>query len=391
MTKKGQMPAHIQEKQFHHPQPDLCLIQVLQKIPDPRKPSCNFQYSLVSVVFIVIVTTLSGADDWIGIGEIAQSMKDWIGKFVDITNGIPSAHTIERIFSLISPSAMEEILIELMKLLKENKETVINFDGKTLRGTAGKNRGQKAIHLLNAWSVENGICIGQKKVGIKTNEITAIPKLMEMLDLKGAIITTDGLNTQKKVAKKAIEMGADYVLPVKGNHKGLLEDIEVIFQDAEKKRYRGIDADQYETVEKSHGRIEKREYFSICAEELPKQGWDGVKSLGMVKRERTDGKKTTRETVFYLSSCEIDAQLLEKCVRNHWQVENRLHWSLDVILREDQNRYRHKVGARNLSIIRKIVLGALSKDKSRKCGRANKRLIAACNPLFREEILKNVF
>ncbi|MCB9092734.1 MAG: ISAs1 family transposase [Halobacteriovoraceae bacterium] len=391
MTKKGQMPAHIQEKQFQHPQSNLRLIQILQTIPDPRKPSCNFQYSIVTVVFIVIVTTLSGADDWVGIGELAESMKDWIGKFVDITSGIPSIHTIERVFSLISPSAMEEILIELMKLLKEKNEIVINFDGKTLRGTADKARGKKAIHLLNAWSVENGICIGQKKVGIKTNEITAIPKLMEMLDLKGTIITTDALNTQKKVTQKAIEMGADYVLPVKGNHKGLLEDIELIFQDAEKKGFRGVDADQYETVEKSHGRIEKREYFSICADELPKQGWMGVKSLGMVKRERTYEKKTAKEVVFYLSSCEIDAKLLAKCVRDHWQVENGLHWSLDIIMREDQNRYRHKVGARNLSIIRKVVLGALSKDKSRKCGRTNKRLIAACNPLFREEVLKKCF
>lgn len=391
MTKKGQMPAHIQEKQFRHPQSNLRLIQILQTIPDPRKPSCNFQYSIVTVVFIVIVTTLSGADDWVGIGELAESMKDWIGKFVDITSGIPSIHTIERVFSLISPSAMEEILIELMKLLKEKNEIVINFDGKTLRGTADKARGKKAIHLLNAWSVENGICIGQKKVGIKTNEITAIPKLMEMLDLKGTIITTDALNTQKKVTQKAIEMGADYVLPVKGNHKELFEDIELIFQDAEKKGFRGVDADQYETVEKSHGRIEKREYFSICADELPKQGWMGVKSLGMVKRERTYEKKTAKEVVFYLSSCEIDAKLLAKCVRDHWLVENGLHWSLDIIMREDQNRYRHKVGARNLSIIRKVVLGALSKDKSRKCGRANKRLIAACNPLFREEVLKKCF
>ena len=245
---------------------------------------------------------------------------------------------------------------------------------------------------INAWSVENGICIGQKKVGIKTNEITAIPKLMEMLDLKGTIVTTDALNTQKGVAEKAINLGADYVLPVKRNHKGLLEDIELMFQDAEKREFKGIDADQYETLEKSHGRVEKREYFSICADGLPeKKSWAGVKSLGMVRRERTKEDKTTRETVFYLSSCEIDAKLLAKCIRDHWMVENGLHWSLDVILREDKIRYRHQVGARNLSVIRKVVLGALSKDKSRKCGRGNKRIIAACAPLFREEVLKNVF
>lgn len=392
MTKKGQIPAHIQAKTFQHPQPNLQFVQVLKEIPDPRKPSCNFQYSLVSVVFIVIVGSLCGADDWIGIAELAESMKCWIGQFVDISSGIPSAHTLERIFSFISPEAMEKMLIEFMGILKDKREGVINFDGKTLRGTTDKNKGKRAIHLLNAWSVENGICIGQRKVGVKTNEINAIPRLMEMLDLKDTIITTDALNTQKSVAKKAIELGANYVLPVKKNHKSLFEEIEMIFQDAEKRKFKGVDADQYETLEKSHGRVEKREYFSMCADDLlGKENWLGLQTVGMVRRERITENKTTKETVFYISSCEINAKLLGKCTRDHWQVENKLHWSLDIVLREDKNRYRDKVGARNLSIIRKIVLGALSKDKSRKCGRANKRIIAACDPIFREEVLKNVF
>jgi predicted transposase YbfD/YdcC len=391
MSRKGQMPKHIQKKIFHHPQPELRLIQILENIEDPRKPSCNFQHSLTSIVFIVIVTSLCGADEWPAITEVAESIQPWISRFVDVSSGIPSSHTIERVFSLMSPELMEQAFIEVMKILKSKKEGVISFDGKTLRGTSTGN-GKSAIHLLNAWSVENGICIGQRKVDEHSNEITAIPKLMELLDLKETIVTTDALNTQKEVAAMAIQKKADYFLPVKGNHKGLLEEIDFLFQEAKKREFRGIDADQYETLEKSHGRVEKRTYYSMDAEELSeKTNWAGIKSLGKVIRERTVKEKTSIETILYISSCEVDAKLLARCSREHWQVENALHWSLDVILREDKLRYRHKVGARNLATIRKIILGTLGKDKTRKCGRAGKRTIAASDPLFREEILKNLF
>jgi predicted transposase YbfD/YdcC len=392
MAIKGQVPVHIKPKTFQHPQETIQLIRVFEKIQDPRKPSCNFRYSLTSILFIVLVTSLCGADDWFTIEMLAKSMNDWIARFVDVSSGIPSAHTIERVFSLISPEAMEKTLVDVMSILKERKEGVISFDGKTLRGTADRNIGKQAIHLLNAWSIENGICIGHKKVDGKSNEITAIPELMDLLDLRGAIITADALNTQKEVAKKAIEKGADYVLPVKGNHKGLLEDIELLFKDALGHEFKGVDGDQYETLEKSRGRVEKRLYYSIDAEDLPdREKWMGIKSLGMVIRERAVQDKSTKETVFYISSCEVDAQLLGRSVRDHWQVENDLHWSLDVILREDKLRYRHAVGAQNLAAIRKIILGALGKDKSRKCGKANKRILAASDSLFREEILKNLF
>jgi predicted transposase YbfD/YdcC len=392
MVVKGQMPAHIKRKIFQHPNPNLQLIQILENISDPRKPSCNFQHSLTSIVFIVIVTSLCGADDWLIIETLAISMKDWIARFVDISSGIPSAHTIERVFSLIAPEAMESVLIETMALLREKKEKVISFDGKTLCGTLDDSAGKKAIHILNAWSRENGICIGHKKVDDKSNEITAMPELMKWLDLEGAIVTTDALNTQKEIAKEAIKKGADYLLPVKGNHKGLQEDIELLFKEAQKNEFKGIDADQYETLEKSRSRVEKRWCCSIGADDLPdKEKWPGVKSLGMIRRERTLRGKPKTETVFYISSCEINAELLGTSVRDHWQIENGLHWSLDVVFREDKSRYRHDVGARNLAVVRKIVLGALSRDKSRKCGKANKRVLAAADPFFREEILENLF
>ena len=389
---KGQVPAHIKPKQFLHPQPTLRLIRILDHIPDPRKPSCNFQHSLTTIVFITILASLCGADDWSVIETLAISMKDWIARFVDVSSGIPSAHTIERVFSLISPEHMEKTLVEVMKLLQEKQETVISFDGKTLRGTLDELGGKRAVHLLNAWSLENGICLGQRKVEDKSNEITAIPELMDMLDLQGTIITTDALNTQKTIAKKAEEKGASYFLPVKGNHKGLLEDIELLFKAAQAAEFKGIDADQYETLEKSRSRIEKRLYYSMDADELPdKREWAGIKSIGMVIRERMTEKKTSKEIVYYISNCDISAKLLGQSVRDHWQVENGLHWSLDVIFREDKLRYRHEIGARNLATIRKMTLGALGRNQTYKCGKAGRRIMAASDPIFREQVLKNFF
>ncbi len=393
MTTEKKLTKHIQKIEGNHPGKDLRVIHILQRVPDPRGPSCNFKHPLTTILFTAIVAVLCGANDWLEIEIVATALKDWLGKYVDIQNGVPSRYTFERIFSIISPEKIEEMLIEMMGILREKKDRdIVSFDGKSMRGTSDAKDGLKAIHLLNAWSIENGICIGHKKVDDKSNEITAVPELMDLLDLKGTIITADALNTQKEIAAKAIEKGADYALPVKGNHSGLMEEIEVSFKDALKHDFRGVDSDSYETIEKSHGRIEKRCYYVVDGEELTSAtGWKGLKSLGMVVRERTIANKQTREVTYYILSFEIDAKLFARCAREHWGIENSLHWGLDVIFREDKLRYRDKVGARNLAAIRKIVMGALAKDKAHKYGKAAKRLYAASSSEYRESILKIFF
>jgi predicted transposase YbfD/YdcC len=320
---------------------------------------------------------------------IGNAIKDWLSGFITLPHGIPSHHTFGRVFSLISPTSFNEFLIKWMGLVRERfSQDVISFDGKTLCGTAKKGIGIKGLHILNAWSKENGICIGQLKVDDKSNEITAIPKLIELLDLKNCIVTTDALNTQKENAAKIKEAGADYVLPVKENHPNLHEDIKLFFDEAIKQDFKGIDADHFETLDKDHGRVEKRIYHIIDAEELPdKDLWIGLKTIGMVIRERTIKDKTTQEIHYYINSIEIDAKLFEKSVRGHWSVEC-LHWYLDVILREDKSRYRDKIGAQNLAILRKVTIGILAKDKSKKCGCAAKRLAALGNSKYRESLLK---
>ena len=246
--------------------------------------------------------------------------------------------------------------------------------------------------VLNAWSHDNGVCIGHVKVEDKSNEITALPKLMEVLDLKGTIVTADALNTQKEIATQANLSGADYILPVKGNHPTLQEDLQLLFKDAQENEFRGFDADEYRTIEKAHGRVEERKYYSIDASELPSaKEWTGLRCAGMVTRERTIRGKTSIEVQYYISSCDIDAQLLEKVVRGHWGIETSLHWVLDVVFREDKLRYRERVGAQNLAAIRKLTLGALTKDTTLKCGKAGKRLVAATNPQYREAILNKLF
>ena len=368
--------------------PEFKIIDLIKNIPDPRIERCQ-KHPLVSLVFVVFVTALCGANNWVEVESMGEALEEWIRKFVPLPSGIPSHDTFGRVFSLICPKAFNKFLEEWVGFIRKRvKGEVVNFDGKTLRGT--KNAGNP-LHLLNAWSVDNRICLGQLPVDEKTNEIKVLPELIKLLELKDCIITADALNTQKDVAKAAIEAGADYVLPVKGNHPSLKEDIELFFQDALKKEFKGIDADNYETMEKSHGRIESRKYYVIDGEELPeRQLWKGVKSLGMVIRERTNKGKTETEVVYYLMSTEIDAKLLEKCTRGHWEVENSLHWRLDVIFREDESRYRDKTGAQNLSIIRKMALGALSRDKSVKVGIQAKRLRAAGNAEYREYVFKNL-
>jgi predicted transposase YbfD/YdcC len=295
----------------------------------------------------VVVCSLCGSDDWETSVVQANAMEAWLGKFVDMSNGVPSVRTFVRIFGILKPEHLNQILLATARTIGSMEESdIISFDGKSMRGTASEERGLRAIHMLNTWSHEKGICIGHMKVDDKSNEIPALPKLMELLDLKGAIITADAMHTQRATASKAIELGADYVLPIKGNQGCLLEEVELLFQEAQQAEFQRIDGSYFETLEKGHGRVEGRKYYSIDAEELPiAKDWKELRSVGMVIRDRTYKGKTSREVQYYISSCEIDAKLLEKTARGQWGIEGSLHWMLDVVFREDQQSYRDRIGA----------------------------------------------
>lgn len=393
MQKRG-APMHVQKPVFTHPEASSSFITILEKVPDPRGASPNFSYSLTSILFIVTITMLCGADDWEEIAVMGEQMEGWIGRYVDVSSGIPSAFTLERVISSIRTSSLELMLREIAHLFrKELTNDVIAIDGKSLRGSRDQANNKRAVHLLHAWSCENKVCLAQMKVDDKSNEITAICALLDQLFLKGSIVTTDALNTQKETVAKIVEKEAHYVLPVKENQPGLLESIKVLFAEAERVKFSGIDADEFEMLEKSRGRVEERYCTAIDASELIEaKEWKGLKTAAKIVRRRTLRDKTTEEIIYYITDLEINAQKIAQAIREHWQIENGLHHALDVVLAEDSHIYRDRNGACNLSAIRKIVLAALEKTQARKkYSKKGKRLLASLNSDFRDACLKNLF
>lgn len=421
--KKGKIPSHVKKKQFNHPSIDHPVIQKLENIEDLRKPSQFFRYSLTSVLFMVLVSQVCGAKDWPQTVVMCEGMKDWLGKYVDMSEGVPCERTFKNIFNLINPDSMEGLLKETADLVRERlKIEVVNFDGQTERGTGDKANSISGIHLLSAWSADNEICLGQIKVDDKSNEITAMPRLMENLDLEDTVVTADALNTQKAIVEKAVECGADYLLPVKGNQETLLQEVTSAFEqldrDQEKaqehweraiskskehrdeKRLKKLlgegpgncGATFWESLEKGHGRIEKRNCTTLVANELPSLAeWKGLKTIIRIYRERKQNGKESSETVYYISSLGQDADFIANAVRSHWKVENSLHWRLDVIFGQDRSRYRDRNGARNLAVCRKLALNLLQKETTLKRGTATKQAAAIANPEYREKVIKNLF
>lgn len=389
--KKGKVPAHIQPKVFHHPQAESSWIAILEKVDDPREVSCNTRHSVTAILFIAFTTILCGATNWEEMHYLAigEDFTKWLSSYVDLSAGIPSKWTLERVISLIPTATLHPLFAQFRDHTK--KIGTIAIDGKTLCGSRDWDKNHP-LHLLHAWSVEDGVCLGQVAVNEKSNEITAFPELISQLEIRGAILTADAIHTQKASVKVVNDKKADYALPVKENQSNLLEDIKLLFAQADKAGFQGIDAAHWETLEKKGGRVESRRYELLSAKELPGiEEWAGCQCVGRVTRKRSKGEKTTEETIYYITSLDFEAELFGKAVREHWGVENGLHWALDVIFREDGHRYQKRIGAANLSLMRKIALGVLTRDKTVKKGRATKQMKAVGSPSYRDHLLKNCF
>lgn len=389
--KKGKVPAHIQPKQFQHPAIESSWVAILNQVEDPRQPSCNTRHSVTTILFIVFTTVLCGAKNWEEMYFLAEGedFSKWLNSYVDLSGGIPSKWTLERVTSLIPTSQLQLLFAQFQEHAK--KIGTIAIDGKTLRGSRGWGEGHP-LHLLHAWSVEEGVCLAQVPVDQKSNEITAFPVLVSQLELKGAVVTADAIHTQKASVKVIRDKKADYAFPVKENQPGLLEDIKLLFAEADAAQFQGIDAAHTETLEKIGGRVENRRYELLSAEDLPGiSEWAGCRCVGRVTRKRTKGDKVSEETTYYITSLDFDVEQFGKSVRDHWGVENGLHWALDVIFREDRHRYQARVGAANLSLIRKIALGVLTRDTTVKKGRATKQMKAVASASYRDHLLKNCF
>lgn len=352
-------------------------------VVDPRLDR-NKEHKLIDIITITICAVICGADTWVDIADFGDAKKDWLKKFLELPNGIPSHDTFRRVFSILDPDEFQKGFLswvhEISRLTKGN---VIAIDGKSARRAHGKDT--KPIHIISAFAVENGVTLGQKKVDGKTNEITAIPELLKLLELNGCIITIDAMGTQGWIVKKLREKGADYALTVKANQKRLLQDIQKTIDGTEKNS-----ALQYcRTSESTHGREEIRECWITddLAFIRDQAKWIDICSIARITHTRTINGKTTTETRHYITSLEKNPEKLLKAVRDHWAVENTLHWTLDVAFREDDSRAFTGHSQENFSLLRKLSAALLKQETSEKVGIAAKRKIAGWSEEYLEKVL----
>jgi predicted transposase YbfD/YdcC len=366
----------------------LALQKHLTPLRDPRRQHRR-RHLLIDIVTIAICAALCGADSWPKVVKFGHRRRDWLQRFLRLPHGIPSHDTFERVFGLLDPAMFQRCFVDWTQTLRETlgKEHIA-IDGKTLRGSAAPTSGLGALHIVSAWATKANLTLGQVAVDEKSNEITAIPQLLAILDLKGAWVTIDAMGCQKEIAQKIVAGGGDYLLTVKDNQEGLADDIRACFTRALDADFAGLEFDEYGTEEKGHGRVEKRHYTimhdpeGIRSQEL----WAKLKVIGMCRSERVVNGKTSEEVRYFIGSKRAGARYYGKALRDHWRVENSLHWRLDVVLGEDANRVQQRNAAANLAALRRMVLNLLKRcprDGSIAC----KQWEAALDPDVLEEIL----
>lgn len=367
-------------------QAHLTIKKYFRKLRDPRLNRRKL-HLLLDIIVIAICGVISGCNDWQQLETFGRSRRDWFKKFLRLPNGIPSHDTIERVFDRLDPQAFQACFRAWMQALHESLGLCqIAIDGKTLRGSG--RGGIKDLHLVSAWATANSLTLGQVAVEDKSNEIPAIPKLLELLDIHGALVTIDAMGCQREIAETIVERGGDFVLTVKDNQPTLHANIQTSFEKALENDFADLKHDHYETEERGHGRQETRCYDIITdppAFDVP--GWSKIRVIGMCCRERICHDKVSTEVNFFIGSRKTTAKVYGKALRNHWGIENGLHWVLDVTFAEDKNRVSKRHGAENLAQVRRVALSLLKQHPDKR-SIACKRLRAALETDFLEEILR---
>lgn len=348
-----------------------------ENITDPRRE--NKRHKLIDIITIAICSVICNADNYEQIYEFGKAKYKWFKKFLKLPHGIPSVDTFERVFAVIDPDEFKDSFLRWIQAINQlTKGEVVAVDGKTLRRSHDKKNGKSAIHMVSAWASANGLVLGQRKIDDKSNEITAIPELLNTLEIQGCIVTIDAMGCQKKIAETIVKKKADYIFSLKGNQSNLHDDIKLYFQELLSQRFLGSVYDYYETTDGEHGRIEIRRYWttSDIGWLQGKENWKNLKTICMVERERDFGEKIEKETSYYIGSVESDAQKFGSAIRSHWGIENSLHWVLDVSFREDESRIRKGKAPENFAVLRHIALNMIKKEKSAKKSIKSKRLRA---------------
>jgi predicted transposase YbfD/YdcC len=357
-------------------------------LTDPRRR--KVVYPLINIVAIAICAVIAGADDFVSIAEWGRQKRDWLSKILDLSSGIPSHDRFNAVFAALKPAEFEKCLVSWITALHElTAGQVVAIDGKTLRHSYDKATGKSAIHMVSAWATANHISLGQVVVDAKSNEITAIPQLLQLLEISGSVVTIDAMGCQTAIAETIVNGGADYVLAVKDNQPTLHAGIAAHFLDQMEDDFARIKVSQHETKERGHGRDEHRTYMVCDAPaDLPDLArWKNLKRIGIAISETIRDGKTTDEVRYYILSRKMSARSFGAAVRGHWGIENRLHWQLDMTFGEDQCRIRKGNADANFSILRRTALSLLKNEKTANVGMKNKRLTAAWNTEYLEKVL----
>jgi predicted transposase YbfD/YdcC len=380
----------------NHPQ--LSLIEHFKDLPDPRVDRTK-DHDLIDILVIAICTLLCAGESFNDMEDFGQAKHDWFKTFLRLRNGIPSHDTFNRLFAALDPKAFLDCFLRWTQSLRQAvPQEIVALDGKALRRAL--NADQSVKYVVSAWAESNGLVLGQLKVADKSNEITALPELLRVLELAGCIVTVDAMGTQKKIAREIIEADADYILALKGNHETVHEEVKTFLADAvaESSKPRAVGAKLskaaatlavLETVEKDHGRLETRRYYQSAELDwfADRSKWEGLKSVGVVEARREVGGQRTVERRYYLTSLPLDVVTFARAVRGHWGVENKLHWVLDVCFREDQSRARAGYAAENLATLRRLALNLLKREKTKKRGIKGKQLNAGWDHAYLLQLL----
>jgi predicted transposase YbfD/YdcC len=367
------------------------------ELDDPRVQRTQ-RHKLIDILVIAICAVICGGDDYVAMEDFGKAKEKWLRQYLELPNGIPSHDTFWRVFEALDPEQFQACFLAWMGAVRRQTQgEIVAIDGKQLRHSYDKQADKGAIHMVSAWATTNRLVLGQVKVDEKSNEITAIPELLQRLDLTGCLVTIDAMGCQTEIARLIIERGSDYLLALKGNQSNLHDDVILLFDDLEASGFTAYDYTYDKTVDKDHGRIEVRHCWTISDPGLIRflrgaERFSGLHTVVRVRAERYVGDKHTVEDRHYIASpVAMTASEALVASRAHWQVENALHWVLDVAFREDESRVRKGNGPQNLAVLRHIALNALKQETTSKVGIKNKRLRAGWDNAYLLSVLHTLF